>query len=107
MLGCLLPNSPSAVFRLSIAGGNGVTTFGASLEPLTTIQNLSPPTHQDRVGVANKIAMDLYHFMSSFVPPGNAGNTHMTVPTGVFERWIKRFKEKSSRDPDFFLKVQD
>ena len=43
--------------------------------------------------------------MSSFAPPDTGGN--MSVPTAAFERWIKRFEEKSSRDPDFFLKIQD
>ena len=56
----------------------------------------------DRGQVAKKIAMNLFNYLQSFDDVGSQRGI-MTVPTNVFERWIKRFEEKFALDPNFFM----
>eukprot|EP00934_Nitzschia_sp_Nitz4_P001767 Nitzschia sp. Nitz4//scaffold81_size91200//72407//73096//NITZ4_004998-RA/size91200-processed-gene-0.113-mRNA-1//1//CDS//3329558746//1767//frame0 len=116
LLGSLTTDSPSQVFRtgwsehdqfLSLPPNQPVTlTIGLSMEPLTSVQNLasaSTAATARRPYVAQKIAQDLYNFMQSFDTTGGS-NGQMLVPNNIFERWWKRFENKSQRDPNFFLK---
>ncbi|GMH57584.1 hypothetical protein TrVE_jg13438 [Triparma verrucosa] len=112
LIGALTSQQPSGVFRTNFISDEALirsqsVTLGISVEPLETINNMNQQFSgtEDRMYVAKKIAMDLYHFMSSFAPGGGGGS--MTVPNGVFEKWMARFEEKFRRDPNFFLKVQD
>ena len=85
-------------------------TIGVSIEPVDSIQNLAlsnTANHSKRPLVAQKIARDLYNFMQSFDTGGAVGNQQMVVPQNIFERWWKRFENKSKRDPNFFLKNSD
>lgn len=112
LLGSVTSQHPSGVFRTNFISDEKLlsaptVTLGISIEPLETIKNMNQQFSgtEDRMFIAKKIAMDLYHFMSSFAPGGGGGS--MTVPNGVFEKWMARFEEKFRRDPNFFLKVQD
>ena len=125
VLGSLTPTTPSAILRtgwsehdqlISLVGGNAVhvtVTIGISIEPLPNVQNIvsSGNTSSNAVAarrplVAQRIAQDLFNFMSSF-DTGGGGSGSMVVPKNVFERWWARFEAKSKRDPNFFLKQQD
>ena len=59
---------------------------------------------EDRIGTANKIAMDLFNYMTSFSGSGSGGGSALVVPTSAFDEWIKRFERKSAIDPNFFQK---
>lgn len=121
-LGSLTMGQPSQIFRtgwsehdqfLSIPPNQPVTvTIGLSIEPIESIRNLSNASTENvnsrRPLVAQKIAQDLYNFMQSFDTGGGGGmNGTMVVPQNIFERWWKRFENKSRRDPNFFLNSGD
>ena len=136
VLGCLTPTIPSAILRtgwseheqlVSIVGATGgnnniaaqstgvSVTIGISIEPLANVENIvsngntsSNAVTARRPLVAQRIAQDLFNFMSSFdTGAGGGSNPMMVVPKSVFERWWTRFESKSKRDPNFFLKQQD
>jgi protein Hikeshi len=131
VLGSLTPQRPSAILRtgwsehdqlVSVMGipppPRVTVTIGVSIEPLEQIQNIvgsgnsnaaSAAATARRPLVAQKIALDLFNFMSSFDTGSNSpsSSTTMVVPKNIFERWWKRFEAKSQRDPNFFLKPQD
>jgi hypothetical protein len=72
-------------------------------------QTINSQTTQSRLMVAQKIALDLFHFMQSFdTPQGTSNNNNMMmVPTNIFDRWYQRFENRYRRDPNFFLKKSD
>jgi protein Hikeshi len=129
VFGSLTPQRPSAILRtgwsehdqlvsvMGIPPPPCVTvTIGVSIEPLEQIQNIvgsgnsnsaSAAATARRPLVAQKIALDLFNFMSSFDTGSSPSSTTMVVPKNIFERWWKRFEAKSQRDPNFFLKPQD
>lgn len=83
-----------------------VVTFGLSVEPLNSIQNIQPPSRtENRLLIAKSIASDLFKYMQSFDTGGAVGN--MVVPTNIFDRWMKRFESRFRIDPNFFLKSSD
>lgn len=114
LLGAVTLERPSGVFRtgwsqheqlLNMESSEVHITLGVSIEPLDTIQNLKSQQFEDRLFFAEKIAMDLFRFMQSFDTPSGTGM--MTVPTNIFDRWLKRFENRFRRDPNFFLKGND
>mmetsp|Transcript_31425 Transcript_31425/g.48216 ORF Transcript_31425/g.48216 Transcript_31425/m.48216 type:complete len:255 (+) Transcript_31425:443-1207(+) len=117
LLGAVTPQRPSGVFRTGWSTHEQVNsttsnapethvTLGVSIEPMSNIQNLPSQQFEDRLFVAQKIATDLFRFMQSFdTPSGTSGM--MTVPTNIFDRWMKRFENRFRRDPTFFLKAED
>lgn len=129
LLGSLTPPSrPSDIFRtgwsehgqfLSIGPNQpAVVNIGISIEPLDTVQNLTPSGENNlsvssaatsrRPYVAQKIAQDLFNFMQSFDTGGGGRNQPtMVVPKNIFDRWWNRFEMKIKRDPNFFLKNSD
>lgn len=111
LLGAITHERPSAIFRTSWSQNDvllsqhqisPVVTLGVSIEPLENIQNVGNGGHDNRLHVAQKIAMDLFQFMQSF-DTGAVGNM-MTVPTNIFDRWMKRFEARFRRDPNFYMK---
>jgi len=70
---------------------------------------------EDRKAFAAAIARDLWAFLTSFAqtsPLGSGGGVQsngemMLVPTSVLDRWLVRFNEKFSIDPNFMLKNKD
>lgn len=117
LLGAVTPERPSGVFRtgwsqneqiLKLSQGLITVTLGVSIEPLQNVQNLSMQTmgSDDRLFVAEKIATDLFHFMQSFDTGTSGSSSLMTVPTNIFDRWMKRFENRFRRDPNFFLKSE-
>lgn len=118
LLGSLTPGTPSQVFRtgwseheqlLGIMSANipVVVTFGISVEPLESIDNVRVVDRvENRLFVAQKIAADLFRFMRSF-DTGSGGGGQILVPTNIFDRWMKRFEARFRRDPNFFLKSEE
>ena len=120
LLGALTPTKTSAVFRtgwathqtlldlIEASSHHGVQiTIGISLEPLENVKNLEGIERggvSDRHNVGKKIALDLFHFLTSFDDGNQQRKGWMTVPTNVFDRWWKRFESKIQRDPNFFMK---
>jgi hypothetical protein len=112
LLGSITHERPSAIFRtgwshnetlLNEHQHSPVVTLGISVEPLANIQNVdSGSWNEKRLFVAQKIATDLFQFMQSF-DTGAVGGM-MTVPTNIFDRWMKRFEARFRRDPNFFMK---
>lgn len=107
LLGAVTPQRPSGVFRTGWSTNEQVVgvvnstttgaasseihvTLGVSIEPMSNIQNLPSQQFEDRLFVAQKIATDLFRFMQSFDTPTTTGM--MTVPTNIFDRWMKRFE---------------
>lgn len=121
LLGALTTDRPSEILRtgwsehdqfLAIPPQQPARiTIGVSIEPLDSVRNLVQNNNATgsvvRPLVAQKIAQDLYNFMQSFDTGGAVGNQQMVVPSNIFERWWKRFENKSKRDPNFFLKNSD
>lgn len=121
LLGSLTQEQPSHIFRtgwsehdqfLSLPPGQPVTiTIGLSVEPIESVQNVVTSTSRNsssrRPLVAQTIARDLYNFMQSFDTGAASSNGQMVVPQNIFERWWRRFENKSKRDPNFFLKSAD
>ena len=140
LLGACLPEQPSCLFPTkwstheqvadlvsnnnnSHTGGNPplTITFGVSLEPRTTIDNIlgtntsvssngmigagvnNDEGHR-RLYVAKQIANDLYTFLQSFDTGAASSQQLMMVPLNIFERWYQRFEAKFRRDPNFFLR---
>ena len=108
ILGAIGPSKPSGVFRTGFALRDGMTTqatvqIGISIEPLDVLENLDIASVgvEDRV-VANKVAMNLFNYMSSFADTSKPG--FMMVPNTAFDEWITRFERKSKIDPNFFMK---
>mmetsp|Transcript_12131 Transcript_12131/g.15827 ORF Transcript_12131/g.15827 Transcript_12131/m.15827 type:complete len:183 (+) Transcript_12131:201-749(+) len=110
MLGAIANTRPSGVFRTGFAqheqvlrSVDGIVTLGVSLEKLDTIINLdiAQAGVEDRGEVAKKIAINLFNFMQSFDEASRPGL--ITVPSNVFERWMKRFEQKYKQDPNFFM----
>jgi Protein of unknown function (DUF775) len=120
----------------SIPGGTPTftLTIGLSMEPIANVQNLlgdtsgivvphgggggfnvhstNNNTSNNRLYVAQKIALDLFRFMQSFDNTGNGNKsngqpTMMTVPHNIFDRWYQRFENRFRRDPNFFLKPNE
>ena len=89
---------------------SSTVTFGISIEPIETIQNLEITKKgvEDRVvDVAKKIAMNLFNYLQSFDDVNSSNrNGMMMVPTNVFERWMTRFQNKYRLDPNFFMKTE-
>jgi hypothetical protein len=111
LLGAITQERPSAIFRTNWSQNEAllsqhqispVVTLGVSIEPLENIQNVDNGGHENRLHVAQKIAMDLFQFMQSF-DTGAVGNM-MTVPTNIFDKWMKRFETRFRQDPNFFMK---
>ena len=108
---------PSQIFRtgwsehetlLEIMSSNipVVVTFGISVEPLESIENVQAVDRvENRLVVAQKIAADLFRYMRSFDTGGNYGQ--MLVPNNIFDRWMRRFEARFRRDPNFFLKAEE
>ena len=112
LLGAVTAAVPSAILRTGYVTDTTMTEasvvhLGISVEPVSTINNLSQAyvPNENRLHIAKAIAMNMYNYMSSFTAPGQKGT--MVVPTNVFEMWYKRFEEKYARDTSFFMKVQD
>ena len=114
LLGAITHERPSAIFRTSWSQNDlllsqhqiisPVVTLGISIEPLETIQNIDSGRNDNRLHVAQKIAMDLFQFMQSFDTGAAVVGNMMTVPANIFDRWIKRFEERFRRDPNFYMK---
>lgn len=109
LLGAISPDKPSGVFRTGWPTNEGLVgcpciQLGVSLEPLSTLQNLNIGGSgvEDRFAFAQKIANDLFQFMSSFSSSSQPGM--MVVPTTIFDTWFERFERKYRLDPNFFLK---
>uniref|UniRef100_A0A7S2LHT3 Hikeshi-like domain-containing protein n=1 Tax=Leptocylindrus danicus TaxID=163516 RepID=A0A7S2LHT3_9STRA len=111
LLGAVANSRQSGVFRTGwgqheevLRSTDGLITLGLSLEKLSDIRNLDIAERgvEDRGQVAKKIAMNLFNYLQSFDDVGSQRGM-MTVPTNVFERWIKRFEEKFALDPNFFM----
>lgn len=56
------------------------------------------------------VAQNLFNFMMSFNMEGalvNAqnGKEYLVVPIDVFTKWMNKFDEKYSKDPNFILKT--
>ena len=119
LLGSLTSERPSQVFRtgwseheqlLDIMNANipVVVTFGISVEPLESIENVQIVDRvENRLVVAQKIAADLFRYMRSFDTGGSGSHGQMIVPTNVFDRWMRRFEARFRRDPNFFLKAEE
>lgn len=115
ILGALTADHPSGVFptgwseheQVSAILENVQITVGLSLEPLSNIQNigLNTKVNENKLIVAQKVALDLFRFMQSFDKQSTTG--HMVVPTNIFDRWFQRFENRFRRDPNFFLKTSD
>lgn len=110
LLGAISPEKPSGIFRTGWPTNEEVCKYpgvylGVSLEPMTTIENLTMTTSgfEDRFNFAHKIALDLFQYMSSFAT-GSSPAGMMVVPTNVFDRWMERFERKYKLDPNFMLK---
>jgi hypothetical protein len=120
LLGSVTMEVPSGVYQTGWSENEQVTdllyrstgtavivNIGISIEPITNVRNVMQSiAHRNtpavRLFVAEKIAADLFNFMRSFDTGGNAG--HMVVPINIFDRWFTRFRNRFSRDPNFFLK---
>jgi hypothetical protein len=112
LLGSITHERPSAIFRTCWSDNQSLleqhqnspqVTLGISIEPLANIQNVdSVSGNEKRLFVAQQIATDLFQFMQSF-DTGAVGGM-MTVPTSIFDRWMKRFETRFRRDPNFFMK---
>lgn len=89
----LTGDSVGAAATAAAGGGGGLATHTTSHAIATSRRPL----------VAQKIAQDLFNYMESF-DTGAHGGGQMLVPKNIFERWWKRFEQKSQRDPNFFLK---
>jgi protein Hikeshi len=119
LLGMISSDCPSSVFHtgwseheqtISLASTNSppvIVTFGISIELKSSIQNVTSLSNQNaterRLLIAQKIASDLFSFMTSF-DTGASSNGQMIVPTNIFDRWYRRFESRFQRDPNFFLK---
>ena len=119
ILGAVLPDRPSGVFRTGWAqdailqqqqqyqqqNTSIIITIGVSIEPISNIKNLDIMHKgvEDRLQVAKKIALDLYNYLTSFDDAAGK-NGRVTVPTNVFERWFYRFEKKYQMDPNLFMK---
>ena len=119
LVGHVTPDKPSAIFQTGWAEHEQLleiaktcvpvqVTFAVSMEPLNSIQNLTPqPSAEKRLFVAQKVAMDLFKFLQSFDTGTAAGVGSMVVPCNIFDRWLKRFESKFRRDPNFFLRTDN
>lgn len=108
ILGGIGPGRPSGIFRTGWHERFNASTpplrLGLSLEPLERLANLDISTKgvEDRLAYAQKIAADLFNYMSSFSQSTQPGL--MAVPFTIFDDWMKRFERKYRIDPTFFLK---
>ena len=109
IIGAIGPGKPSGIFRTGFRVREDVFShpaveLGISLEPLSALENLeiSAAGVEDRISTANKIAMDLFNYMSSFCKD-STGDT-LVVPKNVFSEWMHRFERKSAIDANFFQK---
>jgi hypothetical protein len=110
LLGAISPEKPSGIFRTGWPTNEEVVKYpvvylGVSLEPMTTVENLTITTsgYEDRFNFAHKIALDLFQFMTSFASSSSPAGM-MVVPTGIFDKWFERFERKYRLDPNFMLK---
>ena len=54
---------------------------------------------------ARKIALNLFRFIESFSQGHSRDGNFLRCPQDVLDRWLVRFDEKYSRDPNFILKT--
>jgi hypothetical protein len=128
LLGAVWHQRPSQIFRtgwgaLGLPPGAPVQ-LAVSIEPMEVATNLglgaTGEAVEDRKTFAAAIARDLWAFLTSFAQsaPGGApgvgggggvqsNGEMMLVPTSVLDRWLVRFNEKFTRDPNFMLKSKD
>ena len=95
-------NSPAGIMPTSLPSAALTAPDVGSLMN----QTINSQTTNHRLLVAQKIALDLFHFMQSFDTP-SVNNNMMMVPTNIFDRWYQRFENRYRRDPNFFLKKSD
>jgi Protein of unknown function (DUF775) len=105
-------NNVAATPMSSMLPGMSISASMTSMQDVGGIMNqaINSQTTNSRLYVAQKIALDLFHFMQSFDTPTNnqgTANNMMMVPTNIFDRWYQRFENRYRRDPNFFLKKSD
>jgi protein Hikeshi len=56
---------------------------------------------------AQKVAQNLFNYMTSFGEVCNNDNQLMTVPTNIFNRWYEKFTVKYDKDPNFVYRTTE
>mmetsp|Transcript_35710 Transcript_35710/g.72779 ORF Transcript_35710/g.72779 Transcript_35710/m.72779 type:complete len:221 (-) Transcript_35710:202-864(-) len=112
LLGAVWHQRPSQIFRtgwgaLGLPPESSVQ-LAVSIEPMEVATNLglgaSGEAVEDRKTFAAAIARNLWAFLTSFAQGVQNNGEMMLVPTTVLDRWLVRFNEKFSIDPNFMLK---
>lgn len=86
-----------------------ITTTGlSSMSDSTSSLPARPPTAQDTVALAQKIAKNLFNYLSSFVPPSNnttlgRASQGQWIEVGTVEKWYKNFEAKLKNGGVTFL----
>ncbi|CAF0810749.1 unnamed protein product [Brachionus calyciflorus] len=124
-LGKICNQKPSAIFKISNlkSEGNAVvmTPFGAmggtpishlnaligiSVEPITSIDSLTPATETQPSNVNNfmeftqKMLENFYNYASSFAKDAPDGQTY--VPFNSLQHWFENFKRRLEINPNFW-----
>lgn len=106
LIGSITCDKKSHVFRtnwrsVACLQGVGQIQIGISIENpgfitnLRDVNNDNVANHKATADVALNIGRNLSTFVSSF---------GTNIPPDVVDRWLKKFQNKYSRDPTFFLK---
>ena len=84
-----------------------VLRLGISIEPASALlPKMETVSSVDfRRDFARKIALNLFRFIESFSQGPSRDGNFLRCPQDVLDRWLSRFDDKYSRDPNFILKT--
>ena len=130
LLGSISNAKPSAIFRISrlkqsdenlsstnsfLGQGRGRTNavVGISVEPLITLQGLTPAAQTEAAKVSTfmefgqKMVENLFNYASSFAVAGGemrARSGETFVPFSCLQQWYSNFERRLQNDPNFWRK---
>lgn len=103
-LGLLNNEFPSTVFKTRYvwSATDAVPThvqFGVSMEPTASLaHNPAERVSAEVLEAGRRIGQDLYSFIASFaVQVTSNGESRISLPSNVLERWLSRFRDKCQR----------
>lgn len=110
--GFVCEETPSEVFPTAwplavaeyVEGAPLCAQLGVALEPLAELRLREASATASRAEFAKRVALDLFRFCESF-PVTPKGDT-LLVPTSAPTRWLERYLQRSSQDPDWLLRLQ-
>lgn len=113
-IGSLTAGEPSTFIKTgwtadaSLAGAPSVC-IGLSLESLDEVLNLSfsmQSRDAERLGFAQKVAHNLFQFLSSFSQHIQNCGERIVIPQDALDTWLKKFEKNFRADPTFLDKTE-